>query len=202
MPDPMNRRMIDRNGAAYVIGFDPAEPWTDTTTVMTKTLYYRDTATNSDKVYVATIEWGASGNLVIFSWGRCGAALQSKAFGPMSESDAKRLFDEKLAEKQAKGYRDRLDEAGERLASKKALENVTSLKALNAIADRLAKKVTKEMFGMGDFGGGASIQSPFTYRRQDSVDDLFPDSGQLGKAKAEPEPEIESKTGRLIILDD
>lgn len=63
----------------------------------TTTLYFQDD--RSDKVYVATLD----GKMVRLAWGRRGSALQTKTVGPLEEAEA--LYEVKLKEKLAKGYR-------------------------------------------------------------------------------------------------
>lgn len=66
----------------------------------TRTLYYREG--KSDKVYVAILLDGT----VTFKWGRRGASLQQKTFGPMSPGAAHGMYNKKLEEKLSGGYRD------------------------------------------------------------------------------------------------
>lgn len=65
----------------------------------TQTLYFKEGRSN--KVYTATLDAGA----VRFAWGRSGSTMQTKTVGPLSDSEANALYESKLAEKLAKGYR-------------------------------------------------------------------------------------------------
>ena len=71
-------------------------------------LYFREG--KHDKVYVATLDNGT----VKFEWGRRGASMQSKTFGPMSHGEASDMWSAKIQEKINKGYR---ENPGERLAT-------------------------------------------------------------------------------------
>ena len=68
------------------------------------TLYFRQGS--SDKTYQASIEPKDGGYVVQFSYGRRGSALQSgtKTQAPVSYDQAKKIYDQLLAGKIAKGY--------------------------------------------------------------------------------------------------
>ena len=66
----------------------------------TQTLYFKEGA--SDKVYVATLN---DDGTLLFSWGRRGSTLQSLPAGPLAPAAAESLYNKKLNEKLAKGYR-------------------------------------------------------------------------------------------------
>lgn len=68
------------------------------------TLYYR--AGSSDKVYQAAIEPKGTGFMVSFSFGRRGTTLQTgnKTPLPVSYEQARKIYDNLVAEKTAKGY--------------------------------------------------------------------------------------------------
>jgi len=68
------------------------------------TLYYRQGS--SDKVYAASIQPKDDGHLVLFQYGRRGAALQSgqKTSRPVTYGEAKTIYDKLIREKLAKGY--------------------------------------------------------------------------------------------------
>jgi predicted DNA-binding WGR domain protein len=68
-------------------------------------LYFREG--KSDKVYVATLDGGS----VTFAWGRRGASMQTKTFGPFPHGDAaygeaRQLWTRKIQDKLDKGYRE------------------------------------------------------------------------------------------------
>ncbi|MEA3208565.1 MAG: bifunctional non-ous end joining protein LigD [Chthoniobacter sp.] len=68
------------------------------------TLYYRQSS--SDKIYQASIEPQDGGFVVRFAYGRRGTTLQTgtKTQTPVTNDEAKRIYDKLLAEKTAKGY--------------------------------------------------------------------------------------------------
>src|SRR6266571_2460171 len=68
------------------------------------TLYYRQGS--SDKVYQASIEPADGGHVVRFAYGRRGTTLQTgtKTNTPVTQDEAKRIYDKLVAEKTAKGY--------------------------------------------------------------------------------------------------
>jgi bifunctional non-homologous end joining protein LigD len=68
------------------------------------TLYYREGS--SDKVYQAAIEPAGAGFVVNFAYGRRGSTLQTgtKTIKPVSFDQAKRVYDNLVREKTAKGY--------------------------------------------------------------------------------------------------
>jgi predicted DNA-binding WGR domain protein len=68
--------------------------------VQIRKLFFREG--KSDKVYIATLN---DGGTVTFQWGRRGASLQSKTFGPMSQGAAMDFWSGKVQEKLNKGYR-------------------------------------------------------------------------------------------------
>ena len=63
-----------------------------------QTLYFCEG--RSDKVYTVTLLDGT----VSVAWGRRGATMQTKTFGPLPADEATRLYDAKLKEKLATGY--------------------------------------------------------------------------------------------------
>jgi len=68
------------------------------------TLYYRQGS--SDKVYQASLEPADGGHVVRFAYGRRGTTLQTgtKTPSPLAYDEAKRIYDQLIAEKTAKGY--------------------------------------------------------------------------------------------------
>jgi bifunctional non-homologous end joining protein LigD len=74
------------------------------TQALSTTLYYRNGS--SDKVYRAAVEPSGNGFIVAFAYGRRGSTLQIgvKTASPVSFDAAKKIYDNLVKKKTAKGY--------------------------------------------------------------------------------------------------
>lgn len=105
------------------------------------TLYYRSGA--SDKVYQAAIEPTEGGFTVQYAYGRRGTTLQTgrKTNTPVTHDEAKRIFDQLVAEKTAKGYSPGEDGTPYQMTTKADVDSGLRCQLLNAVEESEVDKL-------------------------------------------------------------